>query len=240
MFYPSILSQLVGVTYKEPLIASSYSNDWGFDTFRYLESASPTTYCYIYRQASQTIISVRGPNPLSLNDEDYVLSPTLSSTCCKVGRIYKAAVSCLYSQVTEVLTKYRPYEIAVIGHSVGGSLALLLGSLLLQEGHPVTTIRTYGQLRTGNADFCAEVSRLTADTCIYTRVIAPKDIWVGYPAYPYSDTGIIELTTTSEAYEPIDNYKVIKSILDGIKASSVSFYVDQTPSSSDLRESIRL
>jgi len=133
------------------------------------------------------LIIFRGTlNPMSLfADADFLYSsytmhpkaPSFASVHSGFLDAYIAVSEDLLNRVTTFVKAYPDYDIAIGGHSMGGSLATL-AALHMDASNVVPTSRieifTYGQPRTGNTDFTNFVSTLGLKSI--TRVTYNNDL----------------------------------------------------------------
>ena len=65
-------------------------------------------------------------------------------------------------------------NVFVVGHSLGGAMAVLVAEALTHEGIPVKELRTYGQPRVGNRQFRQHLEG--CDIGAYIRYVNNNDI----------------------------------------------------------------
>ena len=82
----------------------------------------------------------------------------------------------VYPKILETIKANRKNKenVYVVGHSLGGAMAVLVAEALTNDGIPVKELRTYGQPRVGNRQF-----RLHLEGCdigAYIRYVNNNDI----------------------------------------------------------------
>uniref|UniRef100_A0A078BML5 triacylglycerol lipase n=1 Tax=[Candida] hispaniensis TaxID=312227 RepID=A0A078BML5_9ASCO len=97
-------------------------------------------------------------NQKSLTNFAWGKNITASQTCenCKVHEGFLRAYNLTYNRISknldDVILKYPDYSQTIVGHSLGGAVALLFGISMKVNGHDPLVV-TYGQPLVGNKEF---------------------------------------------------------------------------------------
>jgi hypothetical protein len=111
--------------------------------------------------ANEIVVSFAGTNPLSIknwiDDLDYFKTTYGHCSTCSVHRgfyeSYLAVNSDIMLAVQRLSSTHSTASLAVTGHSLGASLAVLCAAELTVAGFKVNHVYTFGQPRVGDANF---------------------------------------------------------------------------------------
>ena len=110
------------------------------------------------------IVACRGTEPTKFADiaADLKTVPIRHERAGRVHQGFKEYTDLVYPGILEVVQKARTAKekkagnypnVYVVGHSLGGAMAVLVAEQLTSDGIPVKELRTYGQPRVGNRQF---------------------------------------------------------------------------------------
>ena len=144
------------------------------------------------------LISIAGTanleNVLLDADETKEFIPSLNIS---LHRGFARAAQLIYSDLKPHLLP--GYHIQIIGHSLGGAEALILGMVLKSDGTPADAIITFGQPKVSDAAGNAVFKDLPL-----TRVVNQNDIVPELPLAPYSSIGPVLVLFPGNTYSVVD------------------------------------
>jgi predicted lipase len=120
------------------------------------------------------------------------------------GQVHKGfwkALQAVWVDLCTVLAQVRDRQqpIYITGHSLGGALAILAAAQLVQAGHPVQGVYTYGAPRVGNRKFRQQFNQHLQDRTF--RLVNDEDIvpCLPAPSLGYVHTGqVFHFSATGE------------------------------------------
>lgn len=131
------------------------------------------------------IVACRGTEPTKFADiaADLKTVPIRHERAGRVHQGFKEYTDLVYPGILEVVQKARTAKekkagnypnVYVVGHSLGGAMAVLVAEQLTSDGIPVKELRTYGQPRVGNRQFRQHLEG--CDIGAYIRYVNNNDI----------------------------------------------------------------
>lgn len=165
--------------HQRPEIMTSQLGDWGFDKISFFtpDGAGPTGY--IARREKLLLLSFRGTESIS----DYVHNTSFMQTDLQSigfpGHGHLGMARKFSKLKPEILDKAAQFitpgdEIVIVGHSLGGVMAMLASLSLEQHGYAVHLLQTFGQPHFGNAEFNDYANGILQS--VYHRVEHEADI----------------------------------------------------------------
>mgnify|MGYP001158474488 FL=1 len=129
------------------------------------------------------IVSCRGTEPTKFSDilADLKTYPVRHPRNGRVHAGFYEYTQLIFDEVLEIVKANRKKQenVYVIGHSLGGAMAVLVAEALTNEGIPVKELRTYGQPRVGNRLFRQHLEG--CDIGAYIRYVNNNDIVPSVP-----------------------------------------------------------
>ncbi|MEE8330225.1 MAG: lipase family protein [Acidimicrobiia bacterium] len=142
--------RLSRAAYLDQPDAATAVADLGLGGFRFFDASS--TQAFVASDASRVFLAFRGTE--SDNPRDWVRDSQFATT---KGELETMVHSGFHKALDEVWTDMRPLatggEVFLTGHSLGAGIATLAAARLADDGATVAGVYTYGQPRTGKADF---------------------------------------------------------------------------------------
>ncbi|KAG0169091.1 hypothetical protein DFQ29_009889 [Apophysomyces sp. BC1021] len=127
-------------------------------------------------------------------------------------RSYEEAAPLLFPVIQDQLTKFPDYQIATLGHSLGGAHALLAALDIYQRDAQVTPknicVITTGCPRVGNPDFAYYVNSTGIQ---FTRIVHKRDI---VPHLPAEMFGFLHPGVENWIYDDLEDVRICGSSLD--------------------------
>ena len=124
------------------------------------------------------IVSCRGTEPTKFSDilADLKTYPVRHPRNGRVHRGFYDYTMLVFPKILETVQANRKNNenVYVVGHSLGGAMAVLVAEALTHEGIPVKELRTYGQPRVGNRQFRQHLEG--CDIGAYIRYVNNNDI----------------------------------------------------------------
>jgi triacylglycerol lipase len=185
----------------------------------------PRTIGFVLKGRDTHVVAFSGTDPLILahwiTDFDFALNGQ------GIHRGFGAALDAVWPVIGRVLGADGPVKnLLVVGHSLGGALAVLAARRALQElAIKVETVYTFGQPRIGNALFAEDFNVLLGERTY--RLIHGQDI---VPTVPPTKLGFVHVgrSLACERHErfdasrlsatPSDASPFAAQLLDGLKA----------------------
>ncbi|CCG24643.1 hypothetical protein CORT_0F04190 [Candida orthopsilosis Co 90-125] len=132
-------------------IATTYDNIFNYDI------AGPRKMIIISLRGTRSIFDTYADMKVDMiNYSNLGLNLPFCGRGCKVHNGFYKYFTTTLSNINEYIVKEigdEDYELIIVGHSLGGSIALLLGLHYLDIGFDKLTLVTMGQPLTGNYDF---------------------------------------------------------------------------------------
>ena len=129
------------------------------------------------------IVSCRGTEPTKFSDilADLKTYPIRHPRNGRVHRGFYDYSMKVYDEILDIVQKNRKNNenVYVVGHSLGGAMAVLIAEALTNDGIPVKELRTYGQPRVGNRLFRQHLEG--CDIGAYIRYVNNNDIVPSVP-----------------------------------------------------------
>ena len=124
------------------------------------------------------IVSCRGTEPTKFADiaADLKTIPIRHERNGRVHQGFSEYTSMVYPKILDTVKANRKNKenVYVVGHSLGGAMAVLVAEALTNDGIPVKELRTYGQPRVGNRQFRQHLEG--CDIGAYIRYVNNNDI----------------------------------------------------------------
>ena len=124
------------------------------------------------------IVSCRGTEPTKFSDilADLKTYPVRHPRNGRVHRGFYDYTMLVFPEILKTVQANRKKDenVFVVGHSLGGAMAVLVAEALTHEGIPVKELRTYGQPRVGNRQFRQHLEG--CDIGAYVRYVNNNDI----------------------------------------------------------------
>jgi triacylglycerol lipase len=127
-------------------------DEWGFEKYIFFDKND--TQGFIIANKEVIILAFRGTECIEdwLTDADISL---VKDTWGKAHKGFSKALDSVWKEVLKIISKFQDNSqtIWITGHSLGGALATLAASRLMQNNFDINGLYTFGQPRVGNAIF---------------------------------------------------------------------------------------
>jgi triacylglycerol lipase len=172
------LATIAFLAYDDPATAVQQMRDRGFEQFHYFDRGD--TEAFLVGNAERLVLIFRGTEPLHV--QDWITNAQVAKVQACGGRVHSGfwrGCQDVWSEIeTEVQRMRRTYAtpppLFLTGHSLGGSLAILVAAQLQLCGHQVDGIYTYGCPRIGDRQFAMQYNRRLYN-CTF-RLVNHRDI----------------------------------------------------------------
>jgi len=176
----AVLAKMAGRAYLEPDELKQTENKLGMQrTKSKFISIDDTAEAWIFfTKDNGIIVACRGTEPTEFKDilADLKAFPIKHPRAGRVHRGFYEYAMMVYPEILEVVKKNRKKNenVYVVGHSLGGAMAVLVAEQLVADGIPVRELRTYGQPRVGTRRFREHLEG--CDIGSYVRYVNNNDI----------------------------------------------------------------
>lgn len=233
------LGMAARVAYKTEQEIRSQSEGWGLTEFEFLTNRE--TQAFLAGNNEMILLAFRGTEPAKLQDWMTDLDTDLVSG--PGGRVHEGfltALTYVWRDIWSFIKKSRGRRwLWVTGHSLGAALATLaIAKLRLEKDEPVNGLYTFGQPRTGdadfarhfNADYSAQTFRYVNNNDIVPRIPFRSMKYRHVGTFRYFDDGGNQRDDMSWWDKLVDRLHgrfddILKPGTDGIKDHSMDEYV---------------
>lgn len=177
----SVLSVLAGKAYysEEQLKRATPNLKMKRKKAKFIQDKKAQAEAWIFFTSDDGIIvSCRGTEPTEMSDvlADLKAIPKKHPRAGRVHEGFYEYSTRIYSQILDTIRSERKNNenVYVVGHSLGGAMAVLIAESLASDGIPVKELRTYGQPRVGNKKFRQHLEG--CDIGAYIRYVNNNDI----------------------------------------------------------------
>tara|TARA_B110000503_G_scaffold24486_1_gene38713 strand:+ start:2164 stop:2955 length:792 start_codon:yes stop_codon:yes gene_type:complete len=175
----SILANLAGRAYlsEEEMKATDKTLKMQKNKAKFIKDGDAEAWVFITKDDA-IIVSCRGTEPAQFSDilADLKAIPVRHPRAGRVHKGFKEYTDLVFDEIIEHVKKMRKKEenVFVVGHSLGGAMAVLVAEGLSSAGIPVKELRTFGQPRVGNRQFRRHLEG--CDIGRYIRYVNNNDI----------------------------------------------------------------
>lgn len=161
----SVLAKLAGRAYlsKKELASAENKIQMKRKEATFIQEGNSEAWIF-YTRDDGIIVSCRGTEPTKFADiaADLKTTPVRHPRNGRVHRGFYEYAMMVYPKILEKVKASRTAKqkkdgnypnVFVVGHSLGGAMAVLVAEALSNDGIPVKELRTYGQPRVGNRKF---------------------------------------------------------------------------------------
>jgi triacylglycerol lipase len=180
----SILANLAGRAYlsEAELKATEKTLKMQRSKAKFIKDGDAEAWVFITRDDA-IIVSCRGTEPTQFRDilADLKTIPVRHPRAGRVHQGFKEYTDLVFDEIIAHVKKMRKKEenVFVVGHSLGGAMAVLVAEGLSDAGVPVKELRTFGQPRVGNRAFRRHLEG--CDIGRYIRYVNNNDIVTSVP-----------------------------------------------------------
>ena len=145
-YYFSAISMLA---YRQPDKCETYWDDLGYKSIFFDQDGAQ---CYLLEHDDHFVVAFRGTEPKEISDIKADLS-ILKTWHRGHGKVHRGFMIEVWKLADDLATHIYQTEkqVYVCGHSLGGAMATLYGTLCRPKGSPV--LYTYGSPRCGNTEY---------------------------------------------------------------------------------------
>ena len=180
----SILAKLAGRAYlsEAELKATEKTLKMQRSKAKFIKDGDAEAWVFITRDDA-IIVSCRGTEPTKFSDilADLKTIPVRHPRAGRVHQGFKEYTDLVFDEIIAHVKKVRKKNenVFVVGHSLGGAMAVLVAEGLSHAGIPIKELRTFGQPRVGNAKFRRHLEG--CDIGRYVRYVNNNDIVTSVP-----------------------------------------------------------
>ena len=149
---------------------------------KFIKDGDAEAWVFITRDDA-IIVSCRGTEPTQFRDilADLKTIPVRHPRAGRVHQGFKEYTDLVFDEIIAHVKKMRKKDenVFVVGHSLGGAMAVLVAEGLSNAGVPVKELRTFGQPRVGNREFRRHLEG--CDIGRYIRYVNNNDIVTSVP-----------------------------------------------------------
>lgn len=150
-------AEMAKVAYEDGPIAKRDFKILGYTGHKFIDHDGAQAHCAWNKE--EFVLCCRGTEPTELNDlkADLNIWPDKAQVGGWVHNGFQNEIDDIWDDIIKVLVKHVNKRIRICGHSLGGAMATIAASRLL-EYKPV--LYTFGSPRVGNAAFVKEIADL--------------------------------------------------------------------------------
>jgi triacylglycerol lipase len=170
------LAQAANIAYQDKPTIQPAVAALGLKQFEFLSRKD--TEAYLAANDEVIIVAFRGTEPTHLRD--LLADAQLHKVRGPLGQVHRGFLHAfelvkddMVDAIQRLRDKTHPQSLWCTGHSLGGGLAVVAAAHLLEEGHTVNGLYTFGQPRVGDETFATECARRLAGQ--YFRFVNNND-----------------------------------------------------------------
>jgi triacylglycerol lipase len=198
-----LLARCANLAYRDKsFIENTLKSQSGFDRVKFYDKDH--TQCFIATDRDKTVLSFRGTEPSS--PADWLTDALFFKKSDQVGRVhygFKESLNDVWPEIYLELLNNHKENLWITGHSLGGALAVLSSSRLMNQGIVPRYLCTFGQPRVGNSEFTKFMNKSE----VHQRIVNSGDIVPlmppRFPVFGYKHSG--DLVLMDRNNKPINN-----------------------------------